>query len=265
MRKRNIILGLILLLAAAPPGGAMAAACTRPDLTDGVPTRLGCLALRLYGPPPQPDGLLVVMVHGEGAAGRSGPVRTLPLWAPVVAQALPGAAVAALYRPGYGGMEGRVSAGSDGGRRDNWTAENADAVAEAIAALRERHHPGRVVALAHGGGAALVAAILGRQPGLVDRALLLACPCGGATSALGPLARSLDPMDSVARVPASTRVLAVTGSADRMAPAMAAQAYVAALTRRGIPARFELLPGAGHELTKDQFLAVVQQLAVFAR
>ncbi|UFN50742.1 S9 family peptidase [Roseomonas sp. OT10] len=257
---RALLLLLILLLSSEAR-----AACALPDLTDGVETRVGCLALRFHGPAPRQDGKIVVLIHGNGAPGGKGPVRTLPLWAPKVVAAMPGASVIALYRPGYGDMEGRVSDGSDGGRDDNWTADNIDAVADALRALRERYRPQEVVVLAHSGGAAVAANILGRAPGLIDRALLLGCPCSHAQLTMGPYPRSLDPMDIVSRIPTTTRVLLMTGSKDKVTNPAASLAFVAALSGRGVQARFEAVPDGQHELTLDQFMFVMQRLSVFAR
>ena len=58
--------------------------------------------------------------------------------------------------------------------------------------------------------------------------------------------QSLSPDEVSKKVPASTRVVALTGDADDNTRPILARDYVAALVNRGIPARFESVPGAGH-------------------
>ena len=57
-------------------------------------------------------------------------------------------------------------------------ARNTDAIAEAIEALKWRFRASKVIVAGHSGGAAITANILGRDPGLIDAALLVSCPRG---------------------------------------------------------------------------------------
>jgi len=132
----------------------------------------------------------------------------------------------------------------------NYTPANVAAVAGAIDALRKHYRAHRVVYVGHSGGAAIGGVLIGRRPGLIDAAVLVSCPCEivrwqhehGRT----PWTRSLSPDFFIARVPTTTEVVVITGTADDNTFPAQAEDYAARLARRGIPARFVAVTGAGH-------------------
>jgi predicted esterase len=207
------------------------AAARCPDGADAAHFVAGgglCLAMHAFGVEgARPGGRLVVVLHGDVSSG--GPAR---------------------YHigPGYDDGEGRTSGGSHNGRRDHYTAANNAAIAGAIAALRQRYRASRVVIVGHSGGAAQAAVVAPRAG--ASGVVLASCPCDiprWRASRSGPWPRSQSPLAFAASMPRATRVVAVTGGSDpNTAPALARD-YVAALTARGVGARFEEVPGAGHE------------------
>lgn len=241
---RKLIFAAALALGAAGPALARCPAGSDPaHFVEGGGL---CFAMHAFGAEAvRPGGRLVVLLHGDVSDGgpasyHLGAARSL---------AGPGVVAVALIRAGYDDGQGRTSGGSHGGRRDHYTAGNNAAIAAAIGALRQRYRASRVVIVGHSGGAAQAAVIIARSPGLASGAVLAACPCdiprwrAGRGSAWP---RSESPQAFAARVARGTRVVAVTGSGDtNTAPALARD-YVAALAARGVPARFEEVPGAGH-------------------
>jgi pimeloyl-ACP methyl ester carboxylesterase len=189
--------------------------------------------------------VLFVALHGDLSSG--GPADYQHRIASAVAG--PGIVGVGLIRPGYADSVGRSSDGAKG--PDTYTSRNIDAVADVIAALKARFGARRVVALGHSGGAAHVGVIIGRRPGLVDSAILVSCPCDISRWRMmrgaRPWPNSLSPQDVVASVPATTRVIAITGDADANTVPALAQDYVAALRARGVAARVEIIPAAGHD------------------
>jgi len=242
MRRLLIAAGLGLALAfpaaaQSPPGCAQ-----DPARWAGPPGR--CLAMTSHGA--ARGEVLVVVLHGDLSGGA--PAQYHRALADRIARALPGAAVFALVRPGYPDGEGRVSDGDLNARSDHYTAANMAIVAGAIAALKQRTGARRVVAVGHSGGAATTANILALHPGTVDAAALVACPCALTAWRNGrrPWISSVDPYAGIGRVPAGTKVVAFTGARDdNTRPALASD-YVGQLARRGLPARFVEVPGAGH-------------------
>jgi pimeloyl-ACP methyl ester carboxylesterase len=190
--------------------------------------------------------LLVIVVHGDISDGGAATYHA------VFASRLPepGLVVVALIRPGYADSAGRQSEGGTLGREDNYTAAIIGAIAGAIDALREHYRARRVIYVGHSGGAAIGGVVIGRRPGLIDAAVLVSCPCNierwRREHKRPPWTRSLSPDFFVSRVPTSTEVVAITGTADDNTFPALAEHYAARLAARGVSARFVPVQGAGH-------------------
>ena len=110
------------------------------------------------------------------------------------------------------------------------------------------------------------AVLIGRHPGLVDGAVLVACPCHlddwRNARNRRPWTRSESPHRHASRVPSSTRVIAMTGSADDNTFPSLARDYVRRLTDNGVAARFEQIDGASHNsaVSSEQVGAAVVEL-----
>lgn len=189
---------------------------------------------------------LVVVVHGDISDG--GAATYHAAFAQTLAR--PGVVAVALIRPGYADGAGRVSEGATLGRQDNYTAANVAAIAGAVGALKQHYQARRTIYVGHSGGAAIGGVIIGRRPRLVDAAVLVSCPCDIAhwlhVRGMPPWRRSLSPDFFIPRVPSTTRVVAITGSADDNTFPALAEDYVARLAARGVPARLIAVDGAGH-------------------
>jgi pimeloyl-ACP methyl ester carboxylesterase len=156
----------------------------------------------------------------------------------------------AMVRPGYPDGAGNTSTGDDR-RYDHYTPENIDAVADAVRHLKEHYQASRVVLVGHSGGAAISAVILGRHPGLAAAAVLVSCPCVISTwRAQRPRKsawlHSESPHDWAKKVPEGSRVVALTGTDDTNTKPALAEEYVELLRKRGIDARFIVVPRASH-------------------
>lgn len=236
-----LAVGLSLSVQAAP--------CARDDPASRVTGDTQCIALRIFraadaGVAP----VLVVVIHGDivggGVAASHYPV------AEAIARTQPDVVVAALLRPGYADGAGRASSGASHGHIDNYTALNVDEMAGAIAKLKAHHKARRSIVVGFSGGGAFAALLIGRHPGLLDDAVVIACPCDikawRATRPGRAWTRSESPIDYVERVPPATRVAVITGSADWLTPPWLAAEYAARLAARGVAARAEIVPGATH-------------------
>ncbi len=237
-RLAPVALMVLLGACAAPAPG-----CQSADNLTEVAGGGGCLVIRTFAPA-APTPVLYVVLHGDTSAG--GPST---FHYPVAERLAAGGTAVALIRPGYYDDRGRTSAGSNNGRRDNYTAENIASVADAVRTLRLHHRAARVVLIGHSGGAATAGIILGRYPGLADAAVLVSCPCDiprWRATRSGPWRESLSPSDWAAQVPRTTQVVALAGSADDNTLPGLSEDYVAALTRRGVAAQYIVVPGVGH-------------------
>ena len=197
--------------------------------------------------------VLVVLLHGDSGGGLA--QRHLDRWAKT-ANILsgPNQTIVFLVRPGYRSPVGD-SSGWANPHDDDYTAGNVARVATALQNLRARYNASKVIVVGHSGGAAITALLLGRFPSSLDGAILLGCPCdvppwrqhrGTQRGRQTPWPNSLNPMDAVANIPTDKMVLAVTGSLDDNTLPVFAQAWVSAVSARGVNARFILAQDLDH-------------------
>ena len=233
----------------------MAAATTAsadPCATDDFETRVSgvsqCLLMRRYGP--ADPAAMVVWLHGDVSSG--GPASYHFPIAQKAAGDLASQRVlsVALVRPGYpdGSGESSTVSFTNGGRSDHYTKDNVSEVGAAIEKLRARYKPKTVILVGHSGGAATAAVLLGMKPQLAEGAVLVSCPCEITRWRAGRRAwdRSENPLAWAGKVPASTRVIALTGTNDDNTGQELSTLYVAALAARGIDAVFAPIAGATH-------------------
>jgi len=262
VRLRAPALFLLLFAAAL---SARAAPCESEDFQVRVSGVSQCLVMRRFGVD-DPE-VLLLWIHGDVSSG--GPADYHFARASQAAGVLPGRILSvALVRPGYSDGSGNESsvALTQAGRSDHYTRENIAEVGAAIERLRARFKPRRVVVVGHSGGAATTAVLLGMKPGLIDGAVLVACPCDIAAWRSGRRAwsRSESPILWVDRVDRAARVVALTGDRDDNTAPELARAYVAALTARGIDAVFRAVPGESHNgaFRSPEVLEAVRSLSL---
>jgi predicted esterase len=252
MRRTIPFAAVSLLLAActADPAAQRPATGSTPPVCEG-PQRVeadgrGCVAVRRFGQ--ATSHTLIVMLHGDVSSG--GPANYHFPFARRIADRVPDAAVVALVRPGYPDGAGHASTGTNYNRTDQYTAENMDIMAGAIRALKRETGATRVIGVGHSGGAATIANILARDPGLIDAAALLACNCNIAAWRDGfgrqPWTRSLDPYRLADSVPTTAQVIGYTGANDTNAFPSQKRSYIERLSARGVRAEMRIVPGAGH-------------------
>ncbi len=205
-----------------------------------------------FGARPQDAGTLYVVVHSDGVRAKT----DLTPFAKALAAADPGSAVVRVVRPGYTDEAGNASPGTRGtGSGDNYTRERVMAVGDAIAALRQRYRKARVVAIGEGGGAVVVANLAGIRSGLLDGMVLVSCACAlpewrryrAKAEPDNPRwqepVTSLDPLQTAGGIAPETRVAILVGAEDTAIPPRFSRAYAEALSLRGIPTDFRIIPG----------------------
>lgn len=210
---------------------------------------LGPLTGKFFG---SGSDVMVIILHGD--ISRGGTAESMYPRAEEIASRFPNAKVVSILRPGYADDEGRKSPGRTLGRRDHYTPVNNAAVADTIANLKAANAPSKVLALGYSGGAAQLGTIIGIRPGLVDGAVLLACPCDiakwRALKGRRPWPRSQSPIDYVDQLDADIRIIAITGADDPNTFPVLAEDYVAAVKARGIEASLMIIPGAEHRYSQ---------------
>jgi predicted esterase len=249
---------------------AAAASCRSPQSQwnedDGGVTRWidvagGRLKTRVYtGTSVSESPVLVMVLHGDLPEP---PPSYQYEFANVLASRAGNAAdviAAGVLRPGYSDPTGDRSSG-DMGRAiaDNYTPEVVDAVAAAARELSNAYDASTLVLVGHSGGAAVVADLLGRHPGLARAAVLVGCGCNPEAwrkrrraETGNPMfdgrTRSLHPLDLARDVAPETVVRLVVGQDDDVTPPADSHAYAAALRERGIDVSVDEVPGLGHNI-----------------
>ncbi len=256
MRARWLAVVALLAAAAWPaPGRAETddernKACANPDLVNRIRGRDFCLVIHTFGAESAgPSPTLVIVLHGDMSSG--GP----PKYHLDIAKALVSSGIVAVgfIRPGHADDHGRQSDGEIV-RSDRYSAENVDTIADAVTKLKAHHKARETVMIGHSGGAAITGVMIGRHPGIVDRALLISCPCDLSRyrdmRRIPHIGMSLSPLKLVSGVATATKVIAMTGERDDNTHPELARDYVAKLTERGINAKFVVMPGIGHNYNR---------------
>ena len=211
--------------------------------------------------------VLIILLHGD--ISRGGAADYLYPVARTLAASNSNVTAVALLRPGYFDSKGNKSAGSNHGKRDQYTKRNNDLVAQSIQALIGSLKPRHVVVLGHSGGAAQLGAIIGRYPNLVDSAVLVSCPCDigrwRQQKRRSAWSRSQSPIRYVKSIGRNTRVIVMTGANDdNTSPALGA-AYVEAAQSAGVAARFVRVPDATHSFVTLRSAVIAMLLSEAGR
>jgi pimeloyl-ACP methyl ester carboxylesterase len=263
-RQRGWRLALVLTIAAADAG--CGSSQSRWNENDGGTTRWvdvagGRLKTRVYtGASLSKSPVLVLVLHGDLPEP---PPSYQYEFAKIVASTTTDVLAAGVLRPGYSDPAGDRSSG-DMGRAiaDNYTPEVVDAVASVARELSSVYHADPIVLVAHSGGAAVAADLLGRHPGLARGAVLVGCGCDPTawrkkrrTETGNPMfdgpTRSLQPLNLASEVAPGTVVRLVVGKNDDVVPPAQSHAYATALRGRGIDVSVDVIPGLGHNILFD--------------
>jgi pimeloyl-ACP methyl ester carboxylesterase len=200
--------------------------------------------MKRYGTPE--PAAMVVWLHGDAPSGATVDYQ-YSLAEKTAANLSAGSVMSvALLRPGFADKRGASSTVDPlhGGRRDIYTQENILEVGAAIEKLRSKYRPKSVIIVGQSGGAATAAVLLGMRPQLAEAAVLVGCPCelvswrkhrGGRTE----------------KIPATTKIIALTGELDDVTPPELARNYIDILRSRDVDASFQVVTGATHSGQKS--------------
>lgn len=249
VRRFSAALGLIILGACQTAAGQ--GACQPDDRVTFVQGDGECLAIQTY--PTAGARTLVIVLHGD-LSGGGGAEYIFP----VAEQARDmGATAVAMMRLGYsgGGRSSTGPASRNEPRNQIYTSNEMDAIADATRRLADHHGAEEVVMIGHSGGAVMTGVILGRHPGLVDRALLLSCPCHipdwRRARGRNPLVAAESPHEYLEAVPAETVIHLVVGAEDSNTRPFLSENYGEDAVARGLDATVTVVEGAGHNFNSD--------------
>lgn len=203
----------------------------------------GSLAYQAYGQTGGQPRAIAVFLHGAVSAG--GAADYMYDYARRFADAHPQVVSVALLAPGYYDRNGKRSAGSDAGRR---LSDDTDALIGALQALRAKFRADRIIVVGHSKGGMNLGGILGKAPGLISGAVLVAGIYDLQSLAVyrnRPQA-GIQGIDLVDRIAKSTRIVLVHGDSDRDVPIAQSLAFDEKARAAGLDSKVVVLPGATH-------------------
>ncbi|MGR3270842.1 alpha/beta hydrolase [Thalassococcus profundi] len=207
---------------------------------------MGALKGAVYG---SGNRNLVVFLHGDSGPGY------MDRFAASVAQRAPGTTTVALTRPAFAGATGR-SPGQNPDR-DHYTRSNNKALADSLATMKRAVGAANLIVVGHSGGSAQLGTVIGKYPGIVDVAILAACPCDVPNwrkhrRGNNSWTQSESPHTFARKVSRATRVIAVTGSRDDNTLPRFAESYIGLARQAGVPAQMIVQSGATHDWSSLQ-------------
>jgi pimeloyl-ACP methyl ester carboxylesterase len=240
----NLWCMLVLILTGCGGGGV--AVCADDNVTS-VETAKGCLQLLSTSPVVTPR-ILWVFIHGDGSSGQASD----GLFDQLSGLAASDSMAIGLIRPAYFTLDGRRSTGPESDRRyDHYTQAAVDNIADGLMVLKTHYQPDELVVVGHSGGAAITALVSSFYPGLIDKTVLVACPCNVPEWRIyrrgtNNWPRSLSPHNYVNQLDTSVPLLAIVGSGDTNTYPQLSIDYVALAQTAGVNASYEIVPGASH-------------------
>ena len=260
------MMALAVALAAAADQMAAAEPCAA-DNRVRVSANDECLVIRTYGEPAERTSL-IIFIHGDGY--RPDPSDYGPsdyMYRIAQRYGTKGVVAIGLIRPGYFDSRNNHSTGNSHREWDNYQLDVIETVAAAVKVLKNHYKAENVILAGHSGGSAISGVIIGKYPGLVNAAVLGACPCNvpdwrTMRRGYNNWRLSLSPHDFIGEIDKNTKVVAVTGANDDNTEPVLARDYVASLKGKGIDATYIEVPGVGHNgivRTRD-FTTTISQL-----
>ena len=236
---------LAVALAAAAHQVVAAEPCAADNRTR-VAANDECLVIRTYGESAERTSL-IIFIHGDGSRGGSSDY----MYPMAHFFGAKGVVAVGLIRPGYFDSMNNFSTGTSYRVWDNYQPDVIATVAAAVKVLKIHYKAENVVLAGHSGGSAISGVIIGKHPGLVNAAVLGACPCNVPDWRImrkgwNDWPTSLSPHDFIGEIDKKTVVVAVTGGNDGNTEPILAREYVASLKGKGIDATYIEVPGVGH-------------------
>jgi pimeloyl-ACP methyl ester carboxylesterase len=249
-RKQHWYQAVAALLLCFARGFAYAGCSNAPDFESRVEGGPECLVIKTFrSTVAEQKPVLLVFLHGS--VSRGGPADYFFRHAERWANDMTGVIAVALLRPGYADRNGNESSGNYLQRRDIGWSKNVDSVANALEKLKTHHDAGKLVVVGHSAGAAYAGAMLGKFPGLIDSAILVATTCDAdlfyRAHNWGGAPANESTLKYADKVPKNTQVIFLTGSNDAFTPISLARSCHEALLTNGVRSSLYEVAGAEHD------------------
>lgn len=243
---------------------SIGAACEKEDYINFVSSDKGCIGMQALEEFDASKSDLVIFLHGDYQQSRAS--RAHGFYMKLEDHLDTNLAnYFMLARPGYKTQSGNKSSGGDKrgtDKGDNYIwKRDIKPVGHAIQNLKDHYKPERLIVIGHSGGAATTGILIGRMPGMIDTAVLVACPCyvkewrrhrvlqrGRVPSHKNTWPRSDSPNKHVENISPDTDVYIIVGEEDQNTLPKFSEKYFARLNDKNeaVNATLEIVPGEGH-------------------
>ena len=239
-------------------------ACDKEDFINFVASDKGCIGIQALKEFDESKSNFVVFLHGDYTQKKENYAhRTYGSFTENLDTT--SANIFLMARPGYTTASGNKSSGGD--KRGNNLGDNyiwkrdIKPVGHAIQNLKDHYKPDQLIVIGQSGGAATTGILIGRFPGLIDSAFLVACPCyvkewrqhrvrqrGKVPTAKNTWPRSDSPNKHVEKISPNTNVHIIVGEEDENTLPKFSKKYYARIKDKNenVKATLEVVPGEGH-------------------
>ena len=216
----------------------------------------GTLAYQAYGSSEKPKAIVVFM---HGAVSKGGPADYMYRSARSFAESHPDIVAIALLGPGYYDRHGKRSDGWDAQRR---LADDTDPLIEALKALSVKYQTKKIFVLGHSKGAMNMGGILGKEPGLISGAVLIAgiYDIDAIATSRNRSQNGISGIKLVSKIDKNTKIVLVHGDADHQVPIRQSEAFNQKAQEQGLSSQLIVLQGEGHDFGGVVSKTAIEQL-----
>ncbi|HEV8512160.1 MAG TPA: alpha/beta hydrolase [Cyclobacteriaceae bacterium] len=229
------------------------------DTLKYITTQYGCSYIKVF----KSDSItsnpnLLIVIHGD--APFNPPSYQYKL-SQRLSEQVSNTIIVSVLRPGYRDSDGNRSDGKRGlTTGDNYTGEVINNLTEVIVQLKNRFKPSKTILAGHSGGAAISADIVSLAPQLVDKLILVSCPCDveafrKSMALKQPLYRawrdsvkSISPIDVIKDLNQNADILLIHGKQDDIVPFKIVETYHEKLKSNSIKVQLMTIENGGHEI-----------------
>ena len=225
--------------------------CKKGDFKKHVAIKEGCIGLLPLGKIDKSKKKLVVFLHGDRKNDSDYKIKESYPMSSAIKDEKKNINFFYLARPGhkFPGRKRSVGKETSGQQKGSWNAvykKSWDQIrlsAEAIKKLKEHYEPDQLIAIGQSGGAQAIAITLGKIPGLIDKAILIGCPClEGFPDRIRVPWES--PANQIGHIDPKTEIILITGEKDSSTPAEWAETYAKRAKEQGLSVQLHIVKGS---------------------
>ena len=225
--------------------------CKKGDFKKYVAIKEGCIGLLQLGKIDKSKKKLVVFLHGDRKNDSDYKIKESYPISSAIKDEKKNINFFYLARPGhkFPGRKRSVGKETSGQQKGSWNAvykKSWDQIrlsAEAIKKLKEHYQPDQLIAIGQSGGAQAIAITLGKMPGLIDKAILIGCPCLEGFPDRNRVPWE-SPANQIGHIDPKTKIILITGEKDSSTPAEWAETYAKRAKEQGLSVQLHIVKGS---------------------